>query len=81
MRLFGSRAKGTFGPGSDYDILIVLRRRTSTLLDVIYDEALRMELRYGVNISFKIYAEDDYRRKQELGTPFMAELRESSVPL
>jgi predicted nucleotidyltransferase len=65
LRLFGSRAKGTFGPGSDYDILVVLRRRTPALLD----------------ISFKVYAEDTFARHQELGTPFVKSMRESSIVL
>jgi predicted nucleotidyltransferase len=81
VRLFGSRAKGTFGPNSDYDILVVLGRRSPELLDAIYDEAQVIELRYGVDISFKVYAEDDFARKQELGTPFVRSLRESSIIL
>ena len=39
------------------------------------------ELRHGVDVSFKVYSEDDYARKQKLGTPFMKALRESSIPL
>jgi predicted nucleotidyltransferase len=81
IRLFGSRAKGTFGPHSDYDILIVLRRRAPELLDAIYDEAQELELRHDVDFSFKVYAEDDFARKQKLGTPFMIALREASIPL
>jgi len=81
LRLFGSRAKGTFGPGSDYDILVVLRRRTPALLDIIYDEAQAIELRHGVDISFKVYAEDTFARHQELGTPFVKSMRESSIVL
>lgn len=81
IRPFGSRAKGTFGPHSDYDILIVLRRRTPEILDAIYDEAQEIELRHGVDFSFKVYSEEDFARKQRLGTPFMKALRESSIPL
>ena len=79
MRLFGSRAKGTWVPGSDYDILVVLSRRTPALLDAIYDEAIKLELRYGVDISFKVYGEDEFRRRERLGTPFAVELRTSSI--
>ena len=81
IRLFGSRAKGTWGPGSDYDILVVVSRRTASLLDAIYDEGFKLELRFGVDISFKVYGEEEYRRRERLGTPFAVELRASSIRL
>lgn len=39
VRLFGSLARGTAGPGSDADILIVLRDSTRPFLDRIADYA------------------------------------------
>lgn len=81
IRLFGSRAKGTNSPTSDYDILIVLKRREPRLIDLIYSEAQELELKHGVDISFKIYGESDFRRRIDSGAPFMNEIKTSSLPL
>jgi predicted nucleotidyltransferase len=81
IRLFGSRARGTSTPSSDYDILVLLSRKDPGTVDALYDVALRLELRHRVDISFKVYREEDYRRKSALGTPFTRRVAESSVLL
>lgn len=35
--LFGSRARGDFREGSDYDCLVIISKRTPELLDMIYE--------------------------------------------
>ena len=81
MVLFGSRAKGTFLKNSDYDIAIVLEERDSQMIDQIYDYVLDFLLKYEVDISLKIYSEDDYKRKSALQTPFLREIEKTGITL
>lgn len=73
--LFGSRAKNTHSPYSDYDILMVLDKKTPEIIDKIYDKVMEFLLNYGVDISLKIYTEEDYNQKFSLGTSFMKEIK------
>lgn len=68
--LFGSRAKGIFRPDSDYDLLIVLKNADRKITDDIYDVATDFMLTYGVDISLKIYKENNYQAMAEAKTPF-----------
>jgi len=79
--LFGSRAKDTARPDSDYDFLIVLAKRDSALIDDIYDEVVEFLLKYGVDISLKIYKEEDYEKFMAIPTPFLKEIKETGKVL
>ncbi len=72
--LFGSRAKGTPKPGSDYDFLIVLRDKEREIVDEIYNVVTDFLVHYGVDISLKIYKEKDYIKWASIPTPFIASI-------
>jgi predicted nucleotidyltransferase len=72
---FGSRVKNTYKPYSDYDFLIVLDHKETNIINEIYEEALDFLLRFGVDISLKIYSEKDYTKRLSMGTPFMQEIK------
>jgi predicted nucleotidyltransferase len=79
--LFGSRAEGRGGPRSDYDLLIVLVRKDRRMIDEIYELVTDFLLRYGADISLKIYTVEDFARKMNLLTPFMQRIQERGVTL
>jgi predicted nucleotidyltransferase len=79
--IFGSRAKNVAMPGSDYDFLIVLKQKDRRVIDAIYDEVVSFLVDYGVDISLKIYSEDDFNRKLSQGIPFVVEAVKSGVEL
>lgn len=79
--LFGSRAKGVAAPGSDYDLLIVLKRKDREVIDGIYDEVMNFLERYEVDISLKIYTEDTFNKMMALPTPFMAQIKKTGKGL
>lgn len=78
---FGSRAKGIPKPYSDFDLLIVLKRRDNKKIDSIYDETTKLEIEHEIDISLKVYSEEDYKRKMDLGTPFMRSVHQSGIPV
>ncbi|HHT9125343.1 MAG TPA: nucleotidyltransferase domain-containing protein [Candidatus Brocadiia bacterium] len=79
--LFGSRAKGVAAPGSDYDLLVVLKRKDRGVIDGLYDEVMSFLERYEVDISLKIYTEDTFNKTMSLPTPFMAQIKKTGREL
>lgn len=74
ITFFGSRAKGFPKPGSDYDFVIVLKKREREITDTIYEVVTDFLLRYGVDISLKIYQEEEFLRMASFPTPFIASI-------
>lgn len=71
--LFGSRAKGTARPDSDYDLLLVVSDGFS-LGDkaALYDAVMDILLETGRLVSLKLFREGAFQRLCDMGTPFMA---------
>jgi predicted nucleotidyltransferase len=69
--LFGSRARGTHRPDSDYDLLLVVSKKDEALLDVLYDAVMDVLLEHGRLVSLKVFPEQEFARLQALQTPFM----------
>ena len=79
--LFGSRARGEHRTHSDYDILVIVDRRSPQLLDVLYDSVVQVLLSHGRLVSLKIFDEPQYAHLQQLGTPFMRRIAAEGQPL
>lgn len=81
INLFGSWAKGTQSPKSDIDLLVIMENKDVSAIDGIYQEVLEVLLKYGVDLSLKIYTLDRFHRLQKLGTPFMTSIEKTGVKL
>lgn len=63
--LFGSRARGNAREDSDYDMLVVVERRTPEVRSIILEIEGRLMDRYGVLVATVLRSEDEWRRSQE----------------
>ena len=80
LYLFGSRATGRARPDSDYDVLVVLDHRSTSLLDRLYQIVLDLLLADGKLISLKIFTEKEFWHLAGIPTPFMTRvLREGLI--
>ena len=80
--LFGSRAKGTERPDSDYDVLLVVKGNFSPKdKDRIYDAVMDSLLETGRLISLKIFKEKYFEELASLPTPFMKHVLTEGVKL
>jgi len=70
--LFGSRARHTFRPNSDYDLLIVTEDKT--IRDELYDLAVDVFCKTGADISLKIFTKDHFEKMKLLATPFIEDV-------
>jgi len=78
--LFGSRARGTERPDSDYDLLLVVREGFSlSEKDALYDQVIDILLDTGRLISLKIFGEKDFQRLRNLHTPFLSRVLQEGV--
>lgn len=79
--LFGSRARGTAKPYSDFDMMLVLPKRDRGTIDEIYEVTYDFELEHEIDLSLKIYSQDAFRRGREMRTPFVRSVLETGIEL
>ncbi len=62
--LYGSRARGDFNKGSDYDFLIIVDKKDKYMEDFITDESVAILNDYEELISFIIFDQEEWDFKQ-----------------
>jgi len=62
--LYGSRARGDFNEGSDYDFMIVVDKRDKEIVDIITDESVNILNNYSELVSAIIYDEKEWEFKK-----------------
>ena len=79
---FGSRAKGTARPDSDYDLLLVVSKDFSlNYKDKIYDIVMDVLLDTGRLISLKIFEAGVFQNLCRRKTPFTTHVLEEGIAL
>lgn len=81
MVLFGSRARGTGRPGSDVDCLVVVDRRDPDVRGRIYAIATDLSLQHGIDLSVKVYTEEEVTHAVARRHPFVTRVLREGVDL
>lgn len=81
VTLFGSRARGEHRSDSDYDLLIVVDRKTPALSDVLYESVMEVLLTHGRLVSLKVFEREQFEKLEEMATPFIRRVQEEGVSL
>ena len=87
LRVFGSKARGDFkktlniGEMSDTDVFIVLKKTSLKKKDLIFKITTDILLKYGVDISIKIFSEKEYKERLNLQVPFFLIIQKEGVSL
>lgn len=83
--LFGSRARDTERPDSDYDILLTVNlydtKDVIAFKDKIYDIVLEILLDTGRVVSLKIFKKLEFERLCNLGTPFTKNILKEGIKI
>jgi len=79
--LFGSRARGDCALDSDYDVLLVVLKKSDRLIDVLYEAVMDVLLACGRLVSLKVFEEKEFTRLRALHTPFMKEVEQEGIRL
>lgn len=67
LRLFGSRARGDAQPYSDYDMLVIVDRRSPDIRAAILEIEVDLIDRYEALVTSIVRTEDEWKQRQ--GTP------------
>ncbi|MCE5323364.1 nucleotidyltransferase domain-containing protein [bacterium] len=71
VALYGSAARGSAGPDSDYDILILTKRKLSSSRERELREAVyELGLNEQVLLSLAIYSKDEWKSPVFRGSPY-----------
>lgn len=85
MYLFGSRAKGTERPDSDYDLLLVVNfDKTSEVIkfkDKVYNIVMDILLNTGHVVSLKVFKKYEFKRLCRMGTPFTKNILKEGIKI
>ncbi|MBU0456325.1 MAG: nucleotidyltransferase domain-containing protein [Gammaproteobacteria bacterium] len=79
--LFGSRAKGNFRPDSDYDLLIVVKKKERKFIDGLYEGVINTLLRDGRLMSLKVFEKKQFEYLASIPTPFMERVIKGGVKI
>jgi len=79
--LFGSKARGDFGPDSDIDLLIVIPELDWSLWDEIRLTAARVSLEYDVLLNTHILDRPRWRAQKRYQDTLWREVQQYGVPL
>lgn len=77
--LFGSRARETHRPDSDYDLLIVVKDKS--IKEKLYDAAVDTYCDIGADISLKIIKQEQFQRLKKLSTPFIENVLKEGIKI
>ncbi len=62
--LFGSRARGDFGMGSDYDFLVIVDKRDKKIRNAVLEASVEIMNRYYELAAFIVWDEEEWLQKQ-----------------
>ena len=81
MELFGSKVRGDFSADSDIDILLVVKKKTTKVRDRVFDILFDIDPYYKCKISPIIYSDFEYKKNDELESPFIEAIKREAVKL
>ncbi len=78
---FGSRVRGDFSVDSDFDILVVVRKRTYDIIDTINDVFSDEEEKAGVPFSVVIKEIESFNKERNFNTTFYRNIKKEGIVL
>jgi len=77
--LYGSQARGDSWEGSDYDMLVIVDKRTPNIRERVLDVAEEMMNKYEKLFSTLIYEEGEWQKAQRF--PLAWHIKQEGIPL
>ncbi|MFH1258813.1 MAG: nucleotidyltransferase domain-containing protein [Elusimicrobiota bacterium] len=63
--LFGSRSRGDYKEGSDYDILVVVDKREKDIQEIVLDASVEIMNKYYALIGYIVCDEKEWDKKKQ----------------
>jgi len=77
--VYGSRVRGDFRGDSDFDILVVVDKKSRELKDKIVDIFYAYELATDMSFSLTIRSQDELNFNERLGSPFFENIKKEGI--
>jgi uncharacterized protein len=78
---FGSRVRGDFSQESDFDILVVVKKRTFAAIDTINHLFMNEEEKAGIPFSVIVKGVDLFEKEKVYKTAFYRNIKEEGIVL
>lgn len=81
IRAFGSRVRGDHSGGSDFDVLVVVRKRMIPLEERIIDRFVEYEMSSGISFEPVIKSSESFEQEKRHGTLFYENVMNEGIPV
>jgi uncharacterized protein len=80
LSLYGSQARGDSGPGSDIDVLVVLKGPVSPCAEIAYtvDDVAEISLNHGVVVACVFVSQEAYEHEM---SPLLLNVRQQEIAI
>ena len=79
--VFGSRVRGDFSAESDFDILVVVKKRTFGIIDTINEVLSEEENKTGIPFSVVVKGMESFERERRHNTSFYRNIKREGIVL
>jgi len=76
---YGSRARGTPAPWSDYDLLVVLKEKDSNAEDAVHEVSMGLLMERGWDLSPKVYGRARFDAGVRARQPFLMGIADEGI--
>lgn len=81
LRLFGSKARGSYGKDSDIDLLLIIKEKNRQVEKIVYNTVTDLMLESGVYLSVKIFDSKEFQKLNKIPTVFMQKVKQEAVKI
>lgn len=81
LKLFGSKARGASKRYSDIDMILVLEKEIKKDRAMISDLTCKLFVKYGVDLSVKVFSKKEFQYLNDLQTPFMLNIQREAMAI
>jgi uncharacterized protein len=81
IKLFGSKSTGRYSENSDIDVLLIVKTRNESVLDIVSEILIDVELEFNARISPVVLTVEEYNKDIECNTSFYLDILREGVSI
>ena len=81
IKLFGSKSTGRYGENSDIDVLLIVKTRDESVLDIVSEILMDVELEFNARISPVVLTIEEFNKDIECNTSFYLNILREGVSI
>lgn len=76
---YGSRIRGDFREDSDFDVFVLVDKKSVALKNKIIDVFYNHEMSSGIPFSVAIFPQEEFDFNEAMGSPFITSIKEEGI--